>query len=50
MQSALRTRATVLPGKRVEVSAPELREGETVEVIVVLPSAPASAKQSVLGT
>ncbi len=35
MQSALKLTATVLPGKRVEFTAPELTEGECVEVIVL---------------
>lgn len=35
MQSALKLKATVLPGKRVEFTAPELTEGECVEVIVL---------------
>lgn len=37
MQTALRLETTVLPGHRLEVSAPELPEGVKVEVIVVLP-------------
>ena len=37
MQTALRMETTVLPGHRLEVSAPELPEGAKVEVIVVLP-------------
>lgn len=37
MQAALRLKAQVLPGKRVEFSAPELPEGGEVELIVVLP-------------
>ncbi len=37
MQTALRMETTVLPGNRVEVSAPELPEGAKVEVIVFLP-------------
>jgi hypothetical protein len=36
MQTALRLETTVLPGHRLEVSAPELPEGAKVEVIVVL--------------
>jgi hypothetical protein len=40
MQSALRLEATVLPGHRLEISAPELPEGARVEVIVVLPEKP----------
>jgi len=37
MQSALRTVTTILPGHRIEITASELPEGATVEVIVVLP-------------
>jgi hypothetical protein len=37
MQAALRLEATVLPGHRLEITAAELPEGATVEVIVVLP-------------
>ncbi len=48
MQTALRLEATVLPGHRLEISAPELPEGARVEVIVVLPSAPAPPQQSML--
>jgi hypothetical protein len=40
MQTALRLETTVLPGHRLEICAPELPEGATVEVIVVLPSQP----------
>lgn len=40
MQTALRLEATVLPGHRLEISAPELPEGARVEVIVVLPEKP----------
>jgi hypothetical protein len=39
MQTALRMETIVLPGHRVEISAPELPEGAKVEVIVVLPQA-----------
>jgi hypothetical protein len=37
MQSALKVRTRVLPGKRVEVTAPELLEGEDVELIILKP-------------
>ena len=37
MQSALHFKTTVLPGQRVEISAPELKEGDPVDVFVVLP-------------
>jgi hypothetical protein len=40
MQTALRMETTVLPGHRLEVSAPELPEGAKVEVIVILPEEP----------
>jgi hypothetical protein len=40
MQPALRIETTVLPGHRLEISAPELPEGAKVEVIVVLPEKP----------
>lgn len=48
MQSALRLEATVLPGHRLEISAPELPEGARVEVIVVLPEEPESRRVSML--
>jgi hypothetical protein len=48
MQAALRLETTVLPGHRLEVSAPELPEGATVEVIVVLPEKPATPAISML--
>jgi hypothetical protein len=47
MQAALRTQTTVLPGHRIEIYAPELPEGRAVEVIIVLPAAPA-ARQGIL--
>jgi hypothetical protein len=48
MQSALRLETTVLPGHRLEISAPELPEGTRVEVIVVLPEKPESKYASAL--
>jgi len=48
MQIALRLEATVLPGHRLEISAPELPDGATVEVIVVLPDTPPLQRQSML--
>lgn len=48
MQTALRLETTVLPGHRLEVSAPELPEGVKVEVIVVLPNKPETARISML--
>jgi hypothetical protein len=47
MQSALRLEATVLPGHRLEISAPELPEGSRVEVIVALPP-PSPQRMSML--
>jgi hypothetical protein len=40
MQTALRLETTILPGHRLEVSAPELPEGVKVEVIIVMPKKP----------
>jgi hypothetical protein len=37
MQAALRLKAQILPGKRVEFTAPELPERGEVELIVVFP-------------
>ena len=34
-QTALRINARVLPGRRIEFTAPELTEGENVELIVL---------------
>lgn len=42
MQSALKLRTTILPGHRIEVTAPELPESGEVELIVVLPEKSAS--------
>jgi hypothetical protein len=38
VQNTLHLETTVLPGHRLELSAPELPEGARVEVIVVLPA------------
>jgi hypothetical protein len=48
MQSALRVAATILPGHRLELSAPEFPEGAQVEVIVVLPDHVVNARPSML--
>jgi hypothetical protein len=48
MQTALRLETTVLPGHRLEISAPELPEGARVEVIVVLPATLSPRRQSML--
>ncbi len=43
MQAALKLKTIVLPGNRVELSAPELPEGAEVEVFIALPENVASA-------
>jgi hypothetical protein len=48
MQSALRLETTILPGHRIEITAPELPEGARVEVIVVLPEQPQRPRISML--
>jgi hypothetical protein len=48
MQTALRMETTILPGHRLEISAPELPEGARVEVIVVLPVVPPPRRLSML--
>ena len=48
MQTALRLETTVLPGHRLEITAPELPEGARVEVIVVLPGKPEPRRISML--
>ena len=48
MQTALRLETTILPGHRLELSAPELPEGFKVEVIVVLPATPPPRRRSML--
>jgi hypothetical protein len=48
MQATLRLETTVLPGHRLEVTAPELPEGARVEVIVVLPQQPQPRRLSML--
>jgi hypothetical protein len=36
MQTALQIRTTVLPGNRIEIQTPELPEGRTATVVVLL--------------
>ena len=48
MQTALRMETTILPGHRLEISAPELPEGATVQVIVLLPETPVLPQLSML--
>jgi hypothetical protein len=50
MQTTLHIETTVLPGNRVEFSAPELPEGAQVQVTVIVPvqSAPPTRRMSML--
>ena len=48
VQGALHIKTTVLPGKRIEITADELREGDAVDVFLVLPQPPAPAQRSAL--
>jgi hypothetical protein len=48
MQTELRLETTVLPGNRVEFTAPELPEGAKVEVTVVLAEQPAPERVSLV--
>ncbi|MDQ2687254.1 MAG: hypothetical protein M3Y28_05240 [Armatimonadota bacterium] len=48
MQTALRVTATVQPGNKIEVTAPELREGESVDVFLILPEPAKPACHSAL--
>lgn len=44
MNAAYHTTTTVLPGHKIEITAPELPEGQQVQVVVISP--PASVKKS----
>jgi hypothetical protein len=48
MPVPLRTETIVLPGHRIEVSAPELPEGARVEVIIIPATMPAPGQRSAL--
>lgn len=49
MQTTLRIETTVLPGNRIEFTAPELAEGEKVEVTVtVVPHADSERRMSMI--
>jgi alpha-D-ribose 1-methylphosphonate 5-triphosphate diphosphatase PhnM len=48
MQPALRIETTVLPGHRVEVTAPQLPEGAKVEVTVALAEQPSLERVSLV--
>ena len=44
-QTAIRLTTRVLPGKRIQVTAPELAEGEDVELIVLRPEGAAAPEE-----
>ena len=48
MQAALYIQTKVLPGNRIEVAASELKEGDVVDVFLVLPEPPQAARRSAL--
>jgi hypothetical protein len=48
MPAPLRRETTVLPGHRIEISAPELPEGARVEIIIVPATMPAPGQRSAL--
>jgi hypothetical protein len=48
VQPALHLKTTVLPGNKIEITAAELKVGETVEVFLVLPDRPGSVGPSAL--
>ena len=48
MRSALHVQTTILPGHKIEISAPNLPEGEAVEVFIVLPESSSSERHSAL--
>ena len=50
MQAALKLVAPILPGKRIEVSSPDLPDSGDVELIIVLPTAPDEAANDDLKT
>jgi len=48
MESALHIKTKVLPGKKIEIAAPDLIEGEAVEVFVVMPKRRGRRRRTVL--
>jgi hypothetical protein len=48
MQTALRIKTTILTEGKIEISAPQLRSGETVEIIVLLPESRDVTRRSAL--
>ncbi len=47
MASSIRVRTQVLPGHRIEISAPELSEGASVDVVVTPNDKPAGAPHAI---
>jgi hypothetical protein len=45
MSAAVHATATVLPGQRIEVNTPGIKEGETVEVYIVPADVPMNLEQ-----
>ena len=48
MQPALHLSTKVLPGNKIEISAPELPVGKTVEVFVILKSTSSRTRRSAI--
>ena len=48
MQSALRLTARVKPGNKIEITVPELTEGDSVEIILMLPEKFVASRPSAL--
>ena len=48
MRPALHVKTKILPGQKIEISAPELSVGDAVEVFVVLPEPSSPARRSAL--
>ena len=48
MQPAMRGTTTILPGGRIEITAPELPEGQRVDVIVLIAKPSPAAGRSVM--
>ena len=48
MQKALHIQAQVLPGKKIELKAPEISVGEIVDVFVIVPDPPKPKRRSVM--
>jgi len=47
-KTALQLTAKVLPGNRIVISSPELREGQDVDVILLLPERQESPRESIV--